>query len=210
MWSLFWSVAGSSSGGYSYISEFHTSSTAARAAAFVSIALSAVWVLMSPLALIIIPQDWSFNISILEYKPWRFFLTCTSLVNLWNIVAFSFLPESPKFLLAMDRKAEALQVLSRIYAFNTGKPKEVILNDWFCKIQKKEKHFFQFKNYPVKIIESVSLSNNLSDAKGVCGFLNLVVLQTKPIFQKPLFTNTWKLCFIIFVMFSIGHGTFMW
>lgn len=118
-------MAGASSAGYSYISEFHTSTTAARAAAFVSISLSAVWVLMSPLALLVIPMDWSFNISIFEYKPWRFFLTCTSLVNLWNVIAVSFLPESPKFLLAMDRKAEALQVLSKIYAVNTGEPKEV-------------------------------------------------------------------------------------
>lgn len=119
------SVAGATSAGYSYISEFHTSKTAARAAAFVTIALMCVWIFMSPLAIAIIPMDWSLNLYIVEYKPWRFFLTCTSMMNLWNAFAFSFLPESPKFLLAMNRKAEALQVLSRIYALNTGQPEEV-------------------------------------------------------------------------------------
>lgn len=69
---------------------------------------------------------------------------------------------------------------------------------------------YYFQKYPVKNIESVRLGNNLADARGFCGFLNLVVKQTKPIFQQPLLTNTWKLCYIIFVMFSIGHGTFMW
>lgn len=119
------SVAGASSAGYSYVSEFHTSTTAARAAAFVCIALSSVWVLMSPLALVVIPMDWHFNILTLEYKPWRFFLTCTSLINLFNAVVFTFMPESPKFLLAMGRREEAMKVLSQIYAINTGEPKEV-------------------------------------------------------------------------------------
>lgn len=119
------SVAGASSAGYSYISEFHTSATAARAAAFVSIALSCVWVLMSPLALLLIPMDWSFFIYSLEFKPWRLFILCTSTVNLWNAILFSILPESPKFLLAMNRKEEALNVLSRMFAMNTGQPKEV-------------------------------------------------------------------------------------
>lgn len=118
-------MAGLTSAGYSYISEFHTSATAPRAAALVSIALQTVWVFMSPLAMLIIPMDWSFHISFLEYKPWRFFMTCTSFINLWNACAFSLLPESPKFLLAMDRKAEALQVLSRVYSVNSGQSREV-------------------------------------------------------------------------------------
>lgn len=37
------------------------------------------------------------------------------------------LPESPKFLLAMDEKEKALQVLRRVYAFNTGLPQEVAI-----------------------------------------------------------------------------------
>lgn len=66
------------------------------------------------------------------------------------------------------------------------------------------------QKYPVKHIENVTLGNRLADAKGICGFLNLLVKQTKPVFQPPLLTNTWKLCFIIFAMFGISHGLFMW
>lgn len=119
------SIAGSAAVGYSYISEFHTSATAPRAVAFVTVALSTPWVWMSPLALALIPMDWSFYIFSLEYKPWRFFLTCTSIINLINAIVFSLLPESPKFLLAMGRKEEALDVLSRVYAINTGQSKKV-------------------------------------------------------------------------------------
>lgn len=90
-----------------------------------SIALSGVWLVMSPLALLIIPMDWRFSFYSLEYKPWRFFITCLTFVNLFNAIAISFVPESPKFLLAMDRKNDAIRVLQRIYAVNTGNLKEV-------------------------------------------------------------------------------------
>lgn len=61
-------------------------------------------------------------------------MLCTSSVNLLNAILFSVLPESPKFLLAMDRKEEALQVLSRIYAMNTGQPKEVYYKKFLWRI----------------------------------------------------------------------------
>lgn len=35
------------------------------------------------------------------------------------------MPESPKFLLTIDQKEKALDVLRRVYAFNTGQPQEV-------------------------------------------------------------------------------------
>lgn len=72
-----------------------------------------------------------------------------------------------------------------------------------------DKFHFLFQKYPVKDIENVTFGSSLSNAKGIGGFLGLVMKPTKPVFQKPLLTNTWKLCYVIFVMFSISHGTFM-
>lgn len=76
-------------------------------------------------AIFIIPMEWSINIFGIELKSWRFFLLFNSLFNLWNAIAFCFLPESPKFLLAMNREEEALNILRRIYTINTGKNSEV-------------------------------------------------------------------------------------
>lgn len=118
-------MAGSQAGAFSYISEFHTSKTAARAVACSSIMLSGLAMFMSPLAMIIIPMDWTWHIFSLYFKPWRLFMICSSFINLWNGVVFAFLPESPKFLLAINEKEKALQVLKRVYAFNTGQPGEV-------------------------------------------------------------------------------------
>lgn len=69
---------------------------------------------------------------------------------------------------------------------------------------------FRFQKYPVKFIGNVTLGNNLSDAKGISGFFDLVVKQTKPIFQRPLNVYTWKLSYIIFMVFATGHGALIW
>lgn len=118
-------LAGSQAGAFSYISEFHTSATAPRAVAFSSLPLSAMPLYLSPLAMILIPMDWTWHIFSLNFKPWRLFLICNSFINLFNGVVFSFLPESPKFLLAINEKEKALQVLRKVYAFNTGQPEQV-------------------------------------------------------------------------------------
>lgn len=62
----------------------------------------------------------------------------------------------------------------------------------------------------MKDIAHIPLGNKVDMGKGCCNIIRLLWSQTKPIFQRPLLSNTWKLCYIIFVVFSIGHGTFMW
>lgn len=87
--------------------------------------LSGLAMFMSPLAMIIIPMDWTWHIFSLYFKLWRLFMICSSFINLWNGVVFAFLPESPKFLLAINENGKALQVLKRVYAFNTRQPGDV-------------------------------------------------------------------------------------
>lgn len=50
----------------------------------------------------------------------------------------------------------------------------------------------------------------LSATKGFVGILKLIWNQTKPIFMHPYADTTAKLCYMIFVLFFIGHGTFLW
>lgn len=50
-----------------------------------------------------------------------------ALVNALNTLAFTFLPESPKFLLTMNKPDEALDVLRVMYEINTQNIKEVNL-----------------------------------------------------------------------------------
>ncbi|XP_031628109.1 synaptic vesicle glycoprotein 2B-like [Contarinia nasturtii] len=183
-------LAGCTAGSYSYVSEFHTSKTAPRAVACSSIFLSGLMVFIATMALLILPMDFTWQIYSLNFKPWRLFLICNSLINLMNGIIFAILPESPKFLLAINQHEKALQILKRIYAFNTGLPKQ---------------------SYPVERIKSESIGgNSLAGTKGFCNIIRYLWCQTKPIFLPPLLTHTWKLCFLFFVLFAIGHGTFMW
>lgn len=88
--------------------------------------VNGLMITMPILAMLIIPMNWTWHILGVNFKPWRLYLACNSLINLWNGIVFSILPESPKFLLSMNQKEEALQVLRGVYAFNTGQSEEVI------------------------------------------------------------------------------------
>lgn len=57
--------------------------------------------------------------------PWRVYLASCSLISAIAFIAINFLPESPKFLLAIGKPDEALATLRRIYRINTGQPEEV-------------------------------------------------------------------------------------
>ena len=57
-----------------------------------------------------------------ELHSWNFFILASAAPSLAGCIAYSFLPESPKFLMTVGRNAEALAVLRRIYARNTGLP----------------------------------------------------------------------------------------
>lgn len=66
------------------------------------------------------------------------------------------------------------------------------------------------QKYPVKDLMNENIGTALSDVRGVVGILKLVWNQTWPLFQRPHVASTFQLCYLMFVLFSIGHGTFMW
>lgn len=57
---------------------------------------------------------------------------------------------------------------------------------------------------------SEGTSKQLGETKGFVNIMKLVWNQTKPIFVPPYLDKTLKLSYIMFIVFSIGHGTFMW
>lgn len=118
-------LAGSQAGAYSYVSEFHTHKLAPRAVAFATFQQNALHVFLSIPAILIVPMDVHWHIFNIDFKPWRLYIICISLVNLFNGIVFICMPESPKFLMITNRKEKALEVLRRVYAFNTDQPEDV-------------------------------------------------------------------------------------
>ena len=100
-----------------------------------------------------------------------------------NFILLLFLPESPKFLLAQGRDAEALKTLEEIWRRNSNTGP-----------------------YPVKY---VYLGENQLPTSKV-SFFNLVWNQTVPLFKSPLLINTVKTSFIMFSLLSVSSGFFMW
>lgn len=68
-------------------------------------------------AALIMNQEWSFAVPILNinYTPWRFYMLVCAVPSLVCGLVFLRLPESPKFLLSIGKKEEAIQVLKSIY-----------------------------------------------------------------------------------------------
>ncbi|CAG2066339.1 unnamed protein product, partial [Timema podura] len=63
----------------------------------------------------------------ITYRSWRLFVIVTALPGLITVLYMArVLPESPKYLLVTGRSQEALDILRRIYADNSGEPPEVI------------------------------------------------------------------------------------
>lgn len=77
------------------------------------------------IGLIVLPQSWQFDFFGLEYKTWRMFIMFNSSILAASFAAAMYMPESPKFLLAMGKQAEALDVLGYVFQANTGIDKKV-------------------------------------------------------------------------------------
>lgn len=118
-------MAGSQTAAYAYVSEFHTPALAPRAVAFATLFLNGVSIFMAIPAIFLLSMNWTWNIASMDFKRWRLYMICISAVNLFNGIIFTILPESAKFLLTTNQKEKALNVLKRVYAFNTGNPQEV-------------------------------------------------------------------------------------
>lgn len=116
------SVAGVQAATYSYIGEFHSNETRTRALSFVAMFMPACFVYLPLLAWAIIPMEWELELNLLDTQikilPWRLYLLISSLLNGINFICVFHLPESPKFLLSMNRKDETLIVLQRMYWTN--------------------------------------------------------------------------------------------
>lgn len=138
-------------------------------------------------ASIIINQDWTFNIEILDlvFKPWRLFMIICGIPSIvCALVMLLCMPESPKYTFSDGDEATTLKVLQRVYSINTGNPRET---------------------FEVKSLVKDEEYKQGGERKAM-NLVQFMWSQTAPLFKHPHLRNTLTICFIQFCIFNSSNG----
>lgn len=94
------------------------------------------------IAWLFINQEWEFAIPYLPiiYKPWRLYLIICGVSGLVCCVMLGFLPESPKYLLGLNKFDEVLEIVKNMHRRNVKGNKNLkddnfTVSFFFCKIK---------------------------------------------------------------------------
>ncbi|KAM7349287.1 niacin transporter NiaP isoform 2-T2 [Cochliomyia hominivorax] len=150
-----------------------------------------------PLALIYLPAAATFVLPLridtvflgMKFSSWRVLLIVNSSLSLLALIGLFALPETPKYVLVQGDHDGALEILRWIYVKNTGRPES---------------------DYPVKQITMQSNGASLANISGVKDALKLIWTQTVPLFYRERCLHTINICAIMFVVYGIAQGIFMW
>lgn len=119
------SISGAQAAAISYVGEFHSIKTRSRNVTLATCFMPGSTMYQGLMGVLIMQSKWRFNVLGLMIGPWRVYLASCSFISAIAFIAITFLPESPKFLLAIGKHDEALATLRRVYRINTGQPEEV-------------------------------------------------------------------------------------
>ncbi|XP_049842899.1 synaptic vesicle glycoprotein 2A-like [Schistocerca gregaria] len=185
-------ICGPSAVTYAYLGEFHSDKTRTQAIVYVCIFLSMALLVEPGLAWAVIPQLWAAPLPWITMRSWRVFLilgavpSAVTFLGLWLL-----LPESPKFLLAVGRPDEALAVLRKMFATNSGLPPE---------------------KYPVVALQGDALTSSPVgvNTKSPLAIARHMWRQTVPLFKPPYLLYTVVACFIQFGLYASSNGFLIW
>ncbi|XP_073832107.1 synaptic vesicle glycoprotein 2B-like isoform X2 [Musca autumnalis] len=188
-------VSGASATVYAYISEFHVDRTRSKAMMISSFIFAIGAMFMPFLSFAVINREWRLAIPFmgLVYKPWRLFVIVCGIPGLVCGIAMLFLPESPKFLLSINKEKETKEVLQQMYRINGGKEKLLI------------PHLISEEDVDTGIENSEN-----KKSYGILSFLQTMWNQTVPLFQRKYIRSTAIVCITQFWLYVITNGLYMW
>ncbi|XP_005183911.2 uncharacterized protein LOC101898083 [Musca domestica] len=192
-----------------YLSEFHDSNFRSRIMMMIGVMFTFAAIILPVLAILILPQNWNFNLLNMNFVAWKIYLAICGIPSLLCGTCFCFLPESPRFLISQGRNAEALEVLKKIYAINTGNPRDTYpIKELIQEIKQKE---VAEKKLSIATIETNrkndegKLENNGDEVK------DGTLLDKQPNIFKALCSKQYlglcfQVCFIEFLI-MLGQNT---
>lgn len=115
------SISAASSGVYAYMSEFFPVHMRAQAIMFGSAISSTCMIFMSIVGLLIYRYHWEVIVTdSYTITGWRIQLLIHLIPGVFSLFLMHKLPESPKFLISVNRHEDCLRVLRTMFEKNTG------------------------------------------------------------------------------------------
>lgn len=156
-------------------------------------------VVMPLLAWLVINQEWSFAVPLvnIDFKPWRLFVIVCGLPSLISGLGLLPVPESPKFVLSQGDQEKTVRIIEIVYRFNDS----------------------QAKNQPLTIpdieeeLESVEMrtkNQKLNGQSGCLMVLRSMWQQTTPLFQNGVLRITILASTLQFGNYAVASGFYMW
>ncbi|CAK1543795.1 unnamed protein product [Leptosia nina] len=180
-------TSASNSGAYTLLGESCPERSRGRSMLLCTCSLMCSQAIVAVFAYPILPMEFAYWIDFLgiNYRPWRLLALVMSLPCAATAFLLQFFHESPKFLVSRGQPDEALAVLKKIYACNTGHKAD---------------------QFPVKKLAEEQ-ENTAADTGS---FLSIVWQQTTALFRGPLLKDTLKLFYLVVVIYMTGSGFILW
>ncbi|GLH07198.1 Organic cation transporter protein [Gryllus bimaculatus] len=187
-------ISGASSVIYAYFGEFHATENRNKGLMWLSVFIGIAICAQPGIAWLIIPQTWVWHLPWCLYKSWRVFIVICALPTLLAAIVTAFcLPETPKFLMAVGKKDEALNILRNMYVKNSGN---------------------SVVKYPVNsIILTEDDATQVSPSDSGSSVIDLIVHmwnQTVPLFKTPFLWKTLLVCFVQYGLYASSNGLSLW
>ncbi|XP_017773773.1 PREDICTED: synaptic vesicle glycoprotein 2B-like, partial [Nicrophorus vespilloides] len=103
-------------------SEFHSAKYRARVMLMIGVIAASANIILPVVAWGILLLQVNINIGDYHFHSWNILLHLCAIPSIACAIAYIFVPESPKYLMASGRNDEALLVFKKMYRLNTGKP----------------------------------------------------------------------------------------
>lgn len=183
------SISGCQACVFSFLGEFHGQTTRMRYVTMLSMFLPIGLMFLPSMATVILPMQFAIDILGLKFTPWRALLLANSVLSVIALLGLFLLPESPKYDLIQGNTDKALKTFRKMFKWNTGRPES---------------------EFPVKNVTVEITGANWDNINGIMGAFSLIWSQTVPLFSKSRVLQTMNICGIMFTVFALSQGTFMW
>ncbi|KPI99493.1 Synaptic vesicle glycoprotein 2B [Papilio xuthus] len=180
-------TSASNSGAYTLLGESCPERARGRSMLLCTCSLMCSQAVVAVFAYPILPLKFVYWIDFLSitYRPWRLLALVMSLPCAATACLLQLFHESPKFLVSRGKTEQALEVLKKIYAINTGNSPS---------------------NFPItKLIVDADQTVTREDS-----FVKAMWEQTVALFRPPMLRETLRLFYLVTVIYMTGSGFILW